>query len=195
MSDRGIPIGRIDTGESGSLAGMLLLATPTLREPNFRRAIVLLAAHTPQDGAMGVIINRPLGKTLADLAPGAEHGPLGAIPLYDGGPVEKDRVIFASWHWEVAHRRLRMHFGIEKEFAEQSLIENPNLRIRGFLGYSGWEKAQLEGELNAQTWAVSKVDAHMLETLDGPAFWRAMIGKASPEMRLLAESPDEPECN
>ncbi len=188
------------SGNSGdnpweSLAGMMLLSHPVLRDKNFKRSVILLAAHSPKDGAMGVIINRPLGKTLGEVDEQFAFTPLADIPLYDGGPVEPERVIFAGWHWEAAQRRFRLHFGIEREFAEKLRRDDPEAHMRGFLGYAGWEKAQLEGELKANAWAVSKVDAMLLETVDGVDFWRAMLAKTSPELHLLSESPDDPEKN
>lgn len=195
MRDRRFPSGSPDDNAEGSLAGMMLLSHPVLRDKNFKRSAVLLAAHSPKDGAMGVIINRPLGKTLGEVDEKFALTPLANIPLYDGGPVEPDRVIFAGWHWEVAQRRFQLHFGIEREFAEQVLRDDPCAHMRGFLGYAGWEKAQLEGELAANAWAVSKVDAKLLDTVDGVDFWRAMLAKTSPELHLLSESPDDPENN
>lgn len=184
-------------GESaeGSLAGMMLLSHPVMKDPHFRRSVVLLAVHNPKEGAMGVIINRPLGRTLGDANDSFANTPLADVPLYEGGPVETDRVIFAGWRRERGQLRFRLHFGIEKEFAEQLRGEDPKIELRGFLGYAGWEKAQLEGELKSDTWAVSKVNPDLLESADGVALWRAMIADTSPEMRLLSESPDEPQKN
>lgn len=196
MRERRVPSSG-DSGDNagGSLAGMMLLSHPVLRDKNFKRSAVLLAAHSPKDGAMGVIVNRPLGKTLGEVDEKFALTPLANIPLYDGGPVEPDRVIFAGWHWEAARRRFQLHFGIEREFAEKVLSEDPGAHMRGFLGYAGWEKAQLEGELAANAWAVSKVDAELLDSVDGVDFWRAMLAKTSPELHLLSESPDDPEKN
>ena len=178
-----------------SLAGMLLLSHPVMKDEHFKKTVVLLAAHSAKDGAMGVILNRPLGKTLGEVDSAFADTPLGNIALYEGGPVETERVIFAAWHWEAAQRRLQLHFGVDREFAEKLALESPDTHLRGFLGYAGWTKNQLEGELASNAWAVVKVSAGALDTLDGLEMWRALIGRASPELRLLADSPDEPENN
>lgn len=184
-----------DFEEKPSLAGMLLLSHPVLRDEHFKKTAVLLAAHSAKDGAMGVILNRPLGKTLGELDSSFAHSPLAGIAIYEGGPVETERVIFAAWHWEAAQRRLQLHFGIETEFAEKMIRDTPGIRLRGFLGYAGWSKNQLEGELKANAWAVAKIDAASFDTLDGVDLWRALIARTSPELRLLSESPDAPEKN
>lgn len=186
-----------DDGMPGaaSLAGMMLLSHPVMKDPHFKKTVVLLAVHNPKDGAMGVIINRPLGRTLGETDDSYAGTALADVPLYEGGPVETDRVIFAGWRRERGQIRFRLHFGIEKEFAEQLRSEDPRIELRGFLGYAGWEKAQLEGELKADTWAVARVDADLLESEDGTALWRAMIAGTNPDLRLLSESPDDPEQN
>lgn len=201
MSDRRIPRrdlpGRDDIGsaDDGSLAGMMLLSHPVMKDAHFKKTVVLLAVHNPKDGAMGVIINRPLGRTLGETIPAFADSTIADIPVYEGGPVETDRLIFAGWRREFGKVRFRLHFGLEKEVAEQLRRDDPDIHLRGFLGYAGWEKAQLEGELKADAWTIARVDADLLETEDGTALWRAMIAGTNPDLRLLSESPDEPEKN
>ena len=68
-----------------SLAGSLLLAHPILRDPNFRKTAVLMSTHGP-DGAMGVVLNRPLGKRLGELKGDFALGPLASTPIFWAGP-------------------------------------------------------------------------------------------------------------
>ena len=75
--------------KSGRLAGQLLLAHPALRDPNFRRTVILLSAHDA-DGAMGVVLNRALDRQLGELNPSFALGPLAGVPVYAGGPVEPE---------------------------------------------------------------------------------------------------------
>ncbi len=181
---------------AGSLAGKLLLAHPALTDKNFRRTVVLLAAHTPADGAMGVILNRPTGRTLGDATEGFAASPLAGIPLYEGGPVDTGRVLFAAWRWEASQRRLRLQFGIDRDAAVTLLRESTDTRVRAFLGHSGWTAGQLEDEIRADGWIVTGPGAAFAdEKLDGPALWRSLLPGISPELRLLADSPDEPEKN
>ena len=71
------------------LAGSLLLAHPAMRDPNFRRSVVLLSAHG-DDGAMGVVLNRPLGKQLGDLNAQFAASAIAGVPVYKGGPVQTE---------------------------------------------------------------------------------------------------------
>jgi putative transcriptional regulator len=84
-----------------SLAGQLLLAHPVLRDETFRRTAILMSAHD-REGAMGVVLNRPLNKRLGELGGDFAYGPLAAVPVFDGGPVEKRQIILCAWRRRAA---------------------------------------------------------------------------------------------
>jgi putative transcriptional regulator len=176
-----------------SLAGQLLLAHPVLREPSFRRTVILLSAHG-DEGAMGVVLNRPLDKQLAELNTEFALGPLAAVPLYSGGPVEPEQLIIVSWQWLKEEGAFQLHFGLEPEKAAE-LIGMPGVVIRAFLGYAGWSKGQLENEMKHDTWFVTTVDGGQLEEADGVPLWRNLLGELGLELRLLANEPDDPTVN
>ena len=178
-----------------SLAGSLLLAHPALTDAHFRRSVILLAANNAKDGSMGVILNRPLKKTLMQADTALATSAIGPVPLYEGGPVERERAIFAGWNWDDTHRSFRIHFGIEREAAENLRRESPDAALRIFVGYAGWTPGQLEGELTSPTWIVSKIEPALLDSLDGTALWRALVKKAAPDLALAADAPDAPEFN
>ncbi|MDI1335705.1 MAG: YqgE/AlgH family protein [Lacunisphaera sp.] len=176
-----------------SLAGQLLLAHPALREPTFRRTVILMSAHN-DDGAMGVVLNRPLGKQLAELNPEFALGPLAGVPLYNGGPVSPDQLIIVSWQWLKTEGAFQLHFGLEPEKAAE-LVGTPGVIIRAFLGYAGWSKGQLESEMKHDTWFVATVDGELLEQYDDAALWRSILGSIDPELKLQANEPDDPTVN
>lgn len=176
-----------------SLAGQLLLAHPVLREPTFRRTVILLSAHS-DEGAMGVVLNRPLDRQLAELNAEFALGPLAGVPLYQGGPVQPDQLILVSWQWLKEEEAFQLHFGIEPQQAAD-LVGNPGVVLRGFLGYAGWSSGQLESEMKRETWFSTTVDGEMLEKSDGVALWRTMLGSLDPELKLHANEPDDPTLN
>ncbi|MDB6115107.1 MAG: hypothetical protein JWQ83_881 [Lacunisphaera sp.] len=179
--------------KSRTLAGQLLLAHPVMQDPNFKRSVVLLSAHN-EEGAMGVVLNRPLGKQLAEINAGFALGPLAGVPLYAGGPVEPEQLILVSWQWLEEERAFQLHFGIEPEKAAE-LIGTPGLTVRGFLGYSGWTKGQLENEMKHDTWFLTAVEGRQLDHSDGTALWRNLLGALDPELKLLANEPEDPTVN
>jgi putative transcriptional regulator len=174
-----------------TLAGSLLLAHPAMRDPNFRRSVVLMSAHNAE-GAMGVVLNRPLGKRLGQLSGEFALGPLAAVPLFTGGPVQTEQLVLAAW--QTREDGFRLHFGIEPDKALQLLAEE-NTHVRGFLGYSGWSAGQLENEMKHRTWIVADVPEDLLTHTQDESLWRTVLGREGAEWRLLANEPDHPESN
>jgi putative transcriptional regulator len=176
-----------------SMAGSLLLAHPAMRDPNFRRTVVLLSAHG-DDGAIGLVLNRPMSKQLGELNAEFAASPLAGVPLYQGGPVQVDQLILAAWQPDPMGGGFKLFFGIDVNKAE-ALQNEEGVRLRAFLGYSGWMKGQLENELQHNTWVVTPVNAELVEREEGPGLWRTILGGLSPEWKLLAGEPDEPGVN
>lgn len=176
-----------------SLAGQLLLANPVLRDPNFRRTVVLLSGHDA-DGAMGVVLNRPLGRQLGELNTDFAVSPLAGVPLYAGGPVDPEHLIIVTWQWIPAEQAFQLNFGVEVSQAGE-LIGRPGLTMRAFLGYSGWSKGQLEHELRRDTWLTTPVQGDWLIKLDGVPLWRSLLVHLEPGLKVLADAPDDPTVN
>ncbi len=176
-----------------SMAGSLLLAHPAMRDPNFRRTVVLLSAHG-DDGAIGLVLNRPVGKPLGEINAGFAAGPLAGVPVFQGGPVQTEQLILAAWQPDPAGDGFKLHFGIDVDRAE-ALQHKEGVKLRAFLGYSGWTKGQLENELRHNTWVVTPVNAELVNREEGPGLWRTILGGLSPKWKLLAEEPDEPGVN
>lgn len=174
-----------------TLAGSLLLAHPAMRDPNFRRSVVLMSAHN-EEGAMGVVLNRPMNKRLGELSGEFALGPLATVPLFNGGPVQNDQLVLAAW--QVRSDGFRLHFGIEPDKALQLLAED-GTHVRGFLGYSGWSAGQLENEMRLHTWIVTDVPEDLLTQAQDDTLWRTVLGREGAEWRLLAGEPEHPESN
>ncbi len=171
-----------------NLVGSLLLAHPAMRDPNFRRSVVLLSAHG-DDGAMGVVLNRPLGKQLGDLNAQFAASTIAGVPVYQGGPMQTEQLILAAWRPEPLEAGFKLYFGIDVDKAT-ALQGEEGVRLRAFLGYSGWSKGQLENELRHSTWVVTPVSTELLERNDGQGLWRAILGGLSPEWKLMADEPE-----
>ena len=181
--------------QTDSLAGSLLLAHPAMQDPNFRRAVVLLSAHD-DEGALGVVLNRPMEKSLGELDESFDVGNISGVPIYAGGPVQTDRLLICGISMHDDGEGLRLHFGIEPSKAEDLLTQyGDQVEIRAFMGHSGLSAGQLENELGQNTWAVSEIPGDLLRRDPDESMWRGVISMVSPEWRLLAEAPDHPELN
>ena len=179
--------------KTDSLAGQLLLAHPSLGDANFRRTVILLSAHDGE-GAMGVVLNRPLDRQLGELNTDFAFGALAGVPVYAGGPVSPEQLIIVSWQWLEAESAFQLHFGIEPDKAAE-LVGLPGVTLRAFLGYAGWGKGQLENEMKHDTWLATTVVGEILGKSDGVGLWRKILGSIDPELKLLADEPDDPTVN
>lgn len=174
-----------------TLAGSLLLAHPAMRDPNFRRSVVLMSAHSAE-GAMGVVLNRPLGKRLGELSGEFALGPLASVPLFKGGPVQTDQLVLVAW--QTHPEGFRLHFGIDPDKAQQLLTED-GTQVRGFLGYSGWSAGQLESEMKLSTWIVADIPEDLLTHSQDDSLWRTVLGREGAEWKLMANEPEHPDQN
>lgn len=179
--------------EGNSLAGRLLLSHPAMKDPNFGRTVVLLSTHEA-DGAFGLVLNRPLGRALGEVSADFAVGALAAVPLYRGGPVETDKLILAGWRWRPETGDFEAEIGLDPERAARLALD-PQATLRGFFGYAGWSKGQLEAELRQQTWFVADPANFNLASDDGPGLWRLVLGALDPELKVLADEPDDPSRN
>src|SRR5207237_3991162 len=119
-----------------SLAGSLLVAHPNMLDPNFRRAVLFISAHDPSDGALGVIINRPLDKQVADLVSETPPNGLADVPVFLGGPVGKDQLMFAAFEWQKG-KGLKLNRNVGLEEASERAGQNP-ISICAFVGDAAW---------------------------------------------------------
>lgn len=182
-----------DESKSASLSGSLLLAAPSLRDPNFSRTVLLLAAHHPDDGAFGYILNRPLDKQVSDLLEDENLGALGKVPIFLGGPVGTNKLSFAALDWNVKKRVLRVQTHLS---TEQAIKELEKGRIvRGFIGYSGWTEGQLETELEQNSWISCRPLAKAITQQHPAEMWTNILGDLGPYYKLLAQMPADLSLN
>lgn len=174
-----------------NLSGLLLAATPALQDPHFRRTILLLSHHSAKEGAIGLVINRPLHMGLGDLMPTA--GSLGGVPIYYGGPVAADQPILAGVRWGASGSMEFQHFGPAADPAGIPADWRPFLRL--YVGHSGWSPGQLEGEIEQKSWFVLRPVRELIEYPEPEKAWRFLLRQMSPLMKLLAEAPENPELN
>ncbi|MDQ2658935.1 MAG: YqgE/AlgH family protein [Verrucomicrobiota bacterium] len=175
------------------LTGSLLIAHPSMLDPNFRRAVLFISAYDPKDGAMGVILNRPLDKQVSDLVGDAPPEGLADVPVFLGGPVGKNQLMFAAFEWEDANG-LRLNHNVNVEEAHERVGADPT-SIRAFVGHAGWSAGQLEAEMEQQAWILQKPSRAALTPERLPKLWFEIMRDLGPWYKLLAAAPDDPSLN
>jgi len=176
-----------------SYAGSLLVAHPNMLDPNFRRAVLFLSAHTPDDGALGVILNRPLEKRVSEVVSEAPLNALDKVPVFFGGPVGRDRLIFASLEWK-SGEGLKLNHNVDMDEANKQIGKNPG-SVRAFIGYAGWGAGQLEAEMKQNAWVIRKPDRATMKLDRLPRLWFDIMSGLGPWFKLLAAAPDDPSLN
>lgn len=153
--------------------GFFLVAKPTILDPNFSRAVVLVA-HAPDGGTVGVILNRPTKQSLADVLPGNAQLARFTEPLYFGGPVERVG-LFAVFQAAASPGESfpvvdDVYVALHPETVEQ-LLRTPPTAVRFFVGYSGWAPGQLRAELERGDWWTVKADAETIFRKNTATLW------------------------
>ncbi len=176
-----------------SLAGSLLVAHPNMLDPNFRRAVLFISAHDAEDGALGVILNRPLDKQVADLVNEAPPEGLAEVPVFLGGPVGKNQLMFAAFEWQKGEGlKLNHNVGVDEA---HHLVDQDPTSIRAFVGYAGWSAGQLEAEMKQKAWIVQKPTRAALLPARLPKLWFEIMRDLGPWYKMLAAAPDDPSLN
>jgi putative transcriptional regulator len=182
-----------------SLTGRLLVATPSLRDPNFERTVVLLVAHE-DGGALGVVLNRATEVPVSDVL-----GPWDSLAnepavVFEGGPMQPEAAICLA--------RVRPGVGEMPGFnlvsgavgtidlsADPEALRTSIVCVRVFAGYAGWSPGQLEGEISTGSWFV-------FDALPGDAFtarpddlWPMVLRRQGGLMAAVAHFPVDPTLN
>ncbi len=181
------------------LRGKLLVATPELEDPNFFRTVVLVLEHT-DDGALGVVLNRP--STAALVEPLPAWAPLAVDPavVFVGGPVQPDAAIGLGRRADdgAEPSGFAALFGDlgTVDLEREPLHVAPSVdRVRVFAGYAGWGPGQLEGELAVNGWFVVDADAMDPWSDDPAGMWREVLRRQPGELRVFADFPFDPATN
>jgi putative transcriptional regulator len=160
--------------------GFFLVAKPTILDPNFSRTVVLIA-HAPDGGTVGVILNRPTKQSLADVLPGNAQLARFTEPLHFGGPVEPVGLFAAFRAAESPGESLPViedvYIALHPETVEQ-LLKKPPAAVRFFVGYAGWGPGQLRGELERGDWWVVAADADTAFRKDTATLWDDLARRA-----------------
>jgi putative transcriptional regulator len=176
--------------KAGDLSGSLLVAHPMMADPNFRHTILYLSHHSADDGALGFIINRPLGQSAGELKINDSLEHIAHVPLYEGGPVHRNQVIVATLEWDPAADACKFE-PMEKPGGEFSLPAGLDDKLRVFLGYAGWSKNQLEREIALNSWIVIKPHPELLRADADDNTWHRIMQGLGPMYRVLADAPDD----
>lgn len=183
------------------LTGHLLLATPEIEFGPFWRSVVYVLDHT-EDGAVGVIVNRPTDADVDDVLPQWGRSVTAPGCLFEGGPVGLDSALAVgvlleatsigvpSYGWRPMSRRVGL-VDLDGPQPDPGILEG----LRVFAGYSGWTAGQLEAEIQQGSWLVAPALDHDLVTARPETLWSDVLRRQGDDLRLWATLPDDPKLN
>ena len=178
-----------------SLQGSLLVASPALRDPNFRRTVVLLTEHDAE-AAMGVVLNRRLEIAVVDAVPVLAGLVEDGARVFEGGPVQAGSVL-ALADFREPSQSAALAFGsvgyLRGDEDSADLVGDVTA-VRVFSGYSGWGPGQLEAELEQEAWIT--LPALVDDVFGDPeGLWGRVLARMGGRYRFVAQMPDDPSLN
>ena len=177
-----------------SLAGKLLVSSPALLDPNFRRTVVLVTHHD-EDGAMGLVLTRPSDVRVADAVPELASLPCADDVVHVGGPVQPE-AIMALAEFDDADDAVAPVIGSIGFMPAGAAAEELSIRrLRLFAGYAGWGAGQLEAELEEPSWIVTGAEPDDAFAADPDELWRRVLHRKGGPFALLATMPFDPTLN
>jgi putative transcriptional regulator len=179
-----------------SLTGQLLLASPTLLDPNFRRTVVLIGAHT-DEGAMGVVLNRPSEVTVGDAVPVLERVLDEREPVYIGGPVQPNSIVVLAEFLDPTPAGLIVvgRIGFPSPESDIDQLSEATARKRVYAGYAGWSEGQLDAEIDQGDWIALPAMPQDIFTEDPEELWSAVLTRKGGRYALIARMPPDPSLN
>jgi putative transcriptional regulator len=179
-----------------SLRGQLLIASPVIVDPNFRRTVVLIAEHG-DEGAMGVVLNRPSETLVQDAASPLEVLVEPGSLIFTGGPVEPAAVVVLAEFDDPDEAATIVvdDVGFMRSDADPIDAGDRMRRARVFAGYAGWGGGQLEAELEGEAWIVEPATPDVVFADDVDGLWSTVLRGKGGEFAIIATMPPDPSLN
>jgi len=179
-----------------SLRGQLLVAAPTLLDPNFMRTVVLIAEHG-DDGAMGIVLNRPGELEVADAAPVLTDLVEPGAMVHVGGPVQPTGVVIVGQWNDPERAAVRVFDDVGFVAGDPDFDELPTelRRARVFAGLAGWSPGQLEAEIEREDWILEPATDDNVFSDDPEGLWSSVLERKGGSFALLARMPRDPSLN
>jgi putative transcriptional regulator len=179
-----------------SLAGQLLLASPSLLDPNFARTVVLIGVHN-EEGAMGVVLNRPSTMSVAEAVPQLADAVGVLDTVYVGGPVQTSSIVFLAEFLDPSPAGILVlgRIGFPAPDAGIEELAELTARRRVFAGHAGWGQGQLDAEIDNGDWIAHPAEPEDVFTDDPRDLWSSVLTRKGGSYALVARMPLDPSVN
>jgi putative transcriptional regulator len=177
--------------------GILLIANPFLKDPNFSRTVIFLCEHT-SDGSFGFVLNKKFPGSLGELLPEIKNS---GFPVYQGGPVQLNSLHFLHQYPDLIRGGENVIPDVYWGGNFESLLININNndldsnKIRFFIGYSGWSEGQLDSELEEKSWITVKATRKLIFETRPEDVWKNALKQLGGDYEIMINFPTDPQLN
>jgi putative transcriptional regulator len=177
-----------------SARGQLLVAGPTLLDPNFWRTVVLVVEHS-DEGALGLVLNRPSETVVSDAVPELEDLIDGDELLYIGGPVQPAAVVVLARFEDPSDSALIAFDDVGVLASGESTASSDIVEGRAFVGHAGWGSGQLDSEIERGDWILEPARREDAFTESPQDLWASVLTRKGGSYALVARMPPDPSSN
>jgi putative transcriptional regulator len=197
-----------ENNEPRWLPGYFLVSDIDLRDPNFYRSVVLMVSHD-ENGALGLVVNRPSPLSLGEMVEGMGKTPAATVPVFVGGPVQQEILFCLHGEFDGCPADDDAMYPLEGVCFEpltrqivswltgqwSALLPEDRARVRLYAGYSGWGPGQLEDELSAGAWLVVKATPEITFHPEPAQGWADAFARKGPLSRIILQTGFKPSMN
>lgn len=185
-------------------AGRLLVATPLLGDPNFKRAVVLIVEHEDTEGTLGVVLNRPTKIPVGQVLEQWTELTSDPSVLFRGGPVAQNSALALAMvpgkeeplGWRALDGAPALaRLGLLDLDTPPRLLAPAIQSLRVYAGYAGWSPGQLDAEIDEGAWFVLPAEPADIFAVQPERLWRAVLQRQEGDIAFLATYPEDPSLN
>ena len=185
-------------------AGRLLVATPLLGDPNFKRAVVLIVEHEVTEGTLGVVLNRPTKISVGQVLEQWTELTSDPSVLFRGGPVAQNSALALAMvpgkeeplGWRALDGAPALaRLGLLDLDTPPRLLAPAIQSLRVYAGYAGWSPGQLEAEIDEGAWFVLPAEPGDIFAAEPERLWGAVLQRQGGDIAFLATYPEDPSLN
>jgi len=196
--------GYMDHMGSDPKAGRLLVATPLLGDPNFRRSVVLIVEHEVAEGTLGVVLNRPTKVPVGQVLEQWTELATDPSVVFRGGPVSPNSALALAMvpgkdeplGWRALDGAPALaRLGLLDLDTPPRLLAPAISSLRVYAGYAGWSPGQLQAEIDEGAWYVVTAEPGDVFSADPEQLWRRVLRRQDDDLAFLATYPDDPSLN
>lgn len=182
---------------NSSLRAQILIAMPSLHDPNFSKTLTLVCDHSPENGAMGIILNQPTTINIFELLniekPSSDVESLSSIRIHSGGPVDTDHGFILhdgnNQHDSTLEISDNLFLTTSTDMLEDIASGNGPKNKLIVLGYAGWSPGQLEDEISSNAWLTIDYQHDLVFSTPADQQWLAAGNILGVDLNLLSSQP------